>query len=112
MCTVETPSGGESNDPQDRVPQRDALIDALDALPHAQRAVIALRYGIQLSEAETASTLDIPIGTVKSRVNRALARLREVLDAETGGRPAVFPATEVSARRALGQAVIVRLRPT
>ena len=55
---------------------------ALDALPHAQRAVIVLRYGLQLSEAETATTLDIPIGTVKSRVTRGLARLREVLDAE------------------------------
>jgi RNA polymerase sigma-70 factor (sigma-E family) len=80
---AQTPSGGESNDPQDRVPQRDALMAALDALPHAQRVVIVLRYDIQLSEAETASTLDIPIGTVKSRVNRALARLREVLNAET-----------------------------
>ncbi len=79
---ADLPVGGESNDPQDRVPQRDALMAALDALPHAQRVVVVLRYGIQLSEAETASTLDIPIGTVKSRVNRALGRLREVLDAE------------------------------
>ena len=72
----------ESDHPQELVVQRDALMTALDVLPHAQRAVIVLRYGTQLSEAETASTLDIPIGTVKSRATRALARLREVLDAE------------------------------
>jgi RNA polymerase sigma-70 factor (sigma-E family) len=68
--------------PQERLLQRNALMAALDALPHAQRAVIVLRYGLQLSEAETAITLDIPIGTVKSRVTRGLARLREILDAE------------------------------
>ena len=79
---ADLPTGDGSNDPQDRVPQRDALMTALDALPHGQRAVIVLRYGTQLSEAETACILDIPIGTVKSRVNRALARLREVLDTE------------------------------
>ena len=62
----------EFDHPQERLLQRDALMAALDALPHAQRAVIVLRYGLQLSEAETATTLDIPIGTVKSRVTRGL----------------------------------------
>ena len=68
-----------------------ALMEALDALPHGQRAVIVLRYGSQLSEAETAATLDITTGTVKSQTARALARLREVL---TPGEPAAH-GTEV-----------------
>ena len=54
-------------------------MDALDGLPHGQRAVIVLRYGSQLTEAETAATLNITIGTVKSQTARALARMREVL---------------------------------
>ena len=71
----------EIGHPQERLPARDALMSMLDRLPHAQRAVIVLRYGLQLSEAETATTLDIPIGTVKSRATRGLAQLREGLDA-------------------------------
>ena len=84
----------EFDHPQERLLQRDALMAALDALPHAQRAVIVLRYGLQLSEAETATTLDIPIGTVKSRVTRGLARLREVLDAEPFLNPTEPPHAE------------------
>jgi RNA polymerase sigma factor (sigma-70 family) len=55
------------------------LMDALDELPHRQRAVIVLRYGSQLSEAETAAALGITAGTVKSQTARALARMRKVL---------------------------------
>jgi DNA-directed RNA polymerase specialized sigma24 family protein len=50
-------------------------------LPHGQRAVIVLRYGSQLSEAETAAALGVTVGTVKSQSARALARMREVLSA-------------------------------
>ena len=70
---------GDTDDPHERFVTNTALIEALDALPHGQRAVIVLRYGSQLSEAETAATLDITTGTVKSQTARALARLREVL---------------------------------
>jgi len=44
--------------------------------------VIYLRYFLELSEEETAAALDIPRGTVKSRLHRALNRLRERLDRE------------------------------
>ena len=56
---------GDTDDPHERFVTNTALIEALDALPHGQRAVIVLRYGSQLSEAETAATLDITTGTVK-----------------------------------------------
>ena len=67
--------------PHEQVLQRDALMTALHGLPDRQREVIVLRYGSQLSEAETAAVLQISVGTVKSQCNRALARMRERLSA-------------------------------
>ena len=49
---------------------------ALMSLPLAQRAVVVLRYFEGLSEQETALALSVPLGTVKSRMSRALAALR------------------------------------
>jgi RNA polymerase sigma-70 factor (sigma-E family) len=59
--------------------QRDQLRRALDALAPRQRAVVVLRYWVQLTEAETARSLDISVGTVKSQTADALARLRREL---------------------------------
>lgn len=53
--------------------------DAIRRLPHRQRSMIALRYDLQLTDAEIAATLDVPIGTVKSTLHRALAALRKEL---------------------------------
>jgi RNA polymerase sigma-70 factor (sigma-E family) len=53
-----------------------ALWTAVRALPPRQRTVIALRYYEQLTEAETAATLGISVGTVKSQASRAIATLR------------------------------------
>jgi RNA polymerase sigma-70 factor (sigma-E family) len=61
-------------------PQDDLVLDvrrALAALPIGQRAVLMLRYLDDLSEADTARLLGIPVGTVKSRAARALASLRQ-----------------------------------
>jgi RNA polymerase sigma-70 factor (sigma-E family) len=69
------------DDPHERLLTNSALMDALDELPHGQRAVIVLRYGSQLSEAETAAALGITTGTVKSQSARALARMRDVMSA-------------------------------
>ncbi len=49
---------------------------ALTALPTMQRAVIVLRYFEDLSEADTADSLGISVGTVKSHSSRAMAALR------------------------------------
>ena len=57
------------------------LVAALARLPHDDRLVIGCRYFLELSEAETATALDVPRGTVKSRLSRALGRLRSVIDA-------------------------------
>lgn len=52
------------------------VLDAVRALPPRQRDVVILRYELQLGEAEIARTLGMPVGTVKSTLHRALARLR------------------------------------
>ncbi|MCU1365905.1 MAG: polymerase, sigma-24 subunit, subfamily [Ilumatobacteraceae bacterium] len=52
------------------------VLDAVRRLPHRQRAAIVLRYEMQLSDAEIAQSLRVPIGTVKSTLHRAVARLR------------------------------------
>src|SRR5271165_4884903 len=59
-----------------RVDDRSALLAALQALAPRQRAVIVLRYWLDLSETETAATLNCSVGTVKSQASRALAALR------------------------------------
>lgn len=53
------------------------VIDAVRRLSARQRAAIVLRYELQLTDAEIADTLNVPIGTVKSTLHRAVARLRE-----------------------------------
>ena len=52
---------------------------ALDELPPDQRAVLMMTYFDGLSQSEAADRLSIPLGTVKTRSRRALARLRELL---------------------------------
>jgi RNA polymerase sigma-70 factor (ECF subfamily) len=46
--------------------------------------VVVFRHLLGLSEDETAAALDVPAGTVKSRLSRALARLRVDLEEEAG----------------------------
>jgi RNA polymerase sigma factor (sigma-70 family) len=59
---------------------RQALATALGVLRDAEREVVGARFLLGLSEAETAETLGIPAGTVKSRTSRALAHLRQALE--------------------------------
>jgi RNA polymerase sigma-70 factor (sigma-E family) len=66
----------ETNDTEDLSTLRIALASALHALPDRQRAVIALRYLSDLSEAEVATALGMAVGTVKSHTHRGLANLR------------------------------------
>ena len=59
------------------------LLRALAELPARQRAVLVLRYFVDLPEAEVAAALNCPPGTVKSSTSRGLERLREALDSGT-----------------------------
>jgi RNA polymerase sigma-70 factor (ECF subfamily) len=56
---------------------RAQLLEAVERLPDDQRVVVFCRYFLDLSEEETARVLGIRRGTVKSRLSRALDRLRE-----------------------------------
>jgi RNA polymerase sigma-70 factor (ECF subfamily) len=58
---------------------RTILLQAVNGLAPMDRLVIACRYFLDLTEAEAAAVLGCPRGTVKSRLSRALARLREAL---------------------------------
>jgi RNA polymerase sigma factor (sigma-70 family) len=72
------------SDLQELVVQREEIRRALAQLSADQRRVIALRYGGDLTEADIAQVLGWPVGTVKSRLNRARERLRVLLADERG----------------------------
>jgi RNA polymerase sigma-70 factor (ECF subfamily) len=82
----------EERRPDDAVPspeaalldseRRERLLAAIDRLPDPAREAVACRYLLELSEEETAAALGCRRGTVKSRVSRALGRLREELGEE------------------------------
>lgn len=74
----------EQSDLQEQVARRDEVRQALAQLDAEQRRVIALRYGADLTEVDIAQVLGWPVGTVKSRLNRARGRLRVLLS--DGGR--------------------------
>ncbi|MBB6568868.1 sigma-70 family RNA polymerase sigma factor [Kribbella sandramycini] len=61
--------------------RRTELLAAVSALPEPQRLVVTCRYLLELDEQETAVVLGWPRGTVKSRLHRALDRLRKEVPA-------------------------------
>jgi RNA polymerase sigma-70 factor (ECF subfamily) len=61
------------------VERQQELLDAVNRLREEERLVVTCRYFLGLSEAETAEALRCPRGTVKSRLSRALDRLRNEL---------------------------------
>jgi len=65
-------------------PNTTDLSAAIAALPPAQRAALALYYLEEMSVAEVAVALDIPPGTVKTRLMHARARLRAILGDDDG----------------------------
>ena len=62
--------------------RRDKVLEAIDSLGEKHRLVVILRYYAGLSNEEIARTLNIPSGTVRSRLYTARERLRNVLTAE------------------------------
>ena len=76
-------AGGAAPSPEAAVEaaeERRALLRALVMVGDDHRQVVSCRYLLQLSVEETAATLGIPEGTVKSRLARALAHLRELME--------------------------------
>jgi RNA polymerase sigma factor (sigma-70 family) len=77
-------SGGAAPSPEANLlasERQHALLAAVNELPDDQRDVVACRFFLELSEEETAEALGCRKGTVKSRLSRGLARLKEQLEA-------------------------------
>jgi RNA polymerase sigma-70 factor (ECF subfamily) len=80
----------DDSDLSDRVIQAEqerVVRDAIRSLGHEQRAAILLRFYQGLSLAEIAEVLDLPLGTVKSRLSIGTRRLRNLLDPWRQGSP-------------------------
>ena len=60
--------------------EADELWDALDHLPHKQRAALVLRFYDDATEADIATTLGVRPATVRSLVHRGLAKLRKEIE--------------------------------
>lgn len=84
LPTAELQDGpGHGPDPVERAEQEWTawrVHRALETLPPRERRVIELAYWRGLSQSEIAGTLDIPLGTVKTRTRSALARLADALE--------------------------------
>ncbi|WP_328605923.1 sigma-70 family RNA polymerase sigma factor [Amycolatopsis sp. NBC_00345] len=76
---------------------RTDMLALLAQLPQRMRAVLAARFYLDLSEAETARLLGCSAGTVKSSTSRGLAKLRQLWESATppGGPGAALPAEEM-----------------
>jgi RNA polymerase sigma factor (sigma-70 family) len=85
LRATQEPSGEAAPSPEAALldaERRDDLVAALNRLPEHDREALACRYFLDLSEAEIAAALGVRPGTVKSRLSRALGRLREELGEE------------------------------
>jgi RNA polymerase sigma-70 factor (ECF subfamily) len=67
--------------PQDQLADRLLVAHALESLPPVARQVVELAFYSELSQSEIADRLELPLGTVKSHMRRALLRLRTHLEA-------------------------------
>jgi RNA polymerase sigma factor (sigma-70 family) len=81
-AAAERPSGDAAPSPEASAlarEQRQVLLRAVNLLREEDRLIVAYRYFFELSEGEMAEALGCPRGTIKSRLSRALGRLREQL---------------------------------
>lgn len=73
--------------PEDRVEMDEHLLilrEALATLPDEKRAILMMRVSEKMSYQEIAESLDVPVGTVMSRLNRARAALRDEMERRMG----------------------------
>jgi RNA polymerase sigma-70 factor, ECF subfamily len=81
---VEAPDEAAADDGPEEAAEKSWLAwqvhTALDRLPERERVVLELSYWSGLSQSEIASYLDVPLGTVKTRMRTGLARLSGFLE--------------------------------
>lgn len=80
VLSAEPSPNGHRPDTSERFAEHDRLMDAMRTLSEDRRIVVALRYFGDLEPAEIAHALDLAVGTVSSRLSRALAELRALLE--------------------------------
>jgi RNA polymerase sigma-70 factor (ECF subfamily) len=73
---------GSGPAPGDRYEEDDSVRRALDNLSRKLRVVVILRHYWDLSYAEIAEVMDLPLGTVKSRLNLAMRQMRDDLESD------------------------------
>jgi RNA polymerase sigma-70 factor (ECF subfamily) len=76
-------SESEDDDPEERqikLEQIKRMMASMEHLPPEQRIVVEMCYFMQVPYKEIADILEIPIGTVKSRINTAITRLRGLME--------------------------------
>lgn len=73
-------SGKKPDEILERNEREDLLQQALTKLPDFQKSMIVMFHSEQLSYEEISAALDLPLGTVKSRLNRARLSLKEILE--------------------------------
>lgn len=78
----ERPEAASGGEPAATAPFSEAVADALAGLDPERRAIVVLRYLLEFTPGEIAAALDIPRGTVNSRLRRALDQLGERLERE------------------------------
>jgi RNA polymerase sigma factor (sigma-70 family) len=83
--TVQVPDIASHADTARDVEDRDTLERGFRRLRPEHRAVLVLHHYLGLSDDEAADALDVPAGTVKSRLNRATSALRAELEADARG---------------------------
>jgi RNA polymerase sigma factor (sigma-70 family) len=78
-----TRPGGADSEPALQVEVRDRLERAFAGMSLQHRAVLALRFTLDLPMRDIALSLGVPEGTARSRLNAAVTRLRAALDEDT-----------------------------
>jgi RNA polymerase sigma-70 factor (ECF subfamily) len=79
---------GAMEDPYLSIDDRDQIERGFERLPAEQRAVLVLQHYLNLSHAQMADVLGVPIGTVRSRLHGARTSMRAALDADARPGPA------------------------
>lgn len=107
----DSPSAGDATRDSDL---RDVVQRALDRLPRQMRAAVILRFYDDMTEPEVAAALGVSVGTVKSTVARAVAKLRKDAELGAGDQPGLqdksldpYPAGGVNAPLVRGTIPVV-----
>ena len=79
-------TGEDGREVAERLAWADEVRQALNLLPEAQREVLELAYFGGYTQVEIATSLDVPLGTVKTRTARGLQRMAGFLEDSAGDR--------------------------